>query len=413
MLAAALALAGCGRDEPAAAPAGGAAPPPPQVGVVTVTEQAVPLEAELPGRVEPLRVAQVRARVTGIVQQRLFTEGSVVRAGQPLFRIDPAPYRAAHQSAVAQLARAQANVGVAAAQARRFAPLVEANAISKQEYDNAVASQAQAEADVAAARAAVTTARLNLDYTTVTAPIGGRIGRALVSEGALVTQAEGTQLATIQQTDRVYVNFTQSAAEVLRLRRALAAERLQRSAAGAVPVRVVLDDGTELDRSGTLLFTDLTVDATSGQVTLRAEVPNPDGLLLPGQYVRVRLAQAQLPSAMLLPQQAVQRSDQGDTVLVVGDGGGVETRRVEVARAAGGRWVVTAGLKPGERVVVDGVQKLQMLPPGTPVQPVPWTEATASAPTGSAASTPAAAGAAPPVAPPRAAAVAPASAAAR
>jgi membrane fusion protein (multidrug efflux system) len=367
-LAVALALSACGAKD-AGTPAGaGAKPPPPEVGVVTVAAQAVSLQTELPGRVEPVRVAQVRARVNGVVLKRLFQEGSEVRSGQLLFEIDAAPYRAAHDSALAALAKAQANLTQAAAQAERYQPLVQANAISQQDYVNAQAAQQQAQADVAAGKAAVTTARINLDYTRVTAPIAGRIGRALVTEGALVGAAEGTQLALIQQTSTVYVNFTQSTTEVLRLRKALAAKQL-RSAAGAAAVRLVLEDGSELPREGKLLFSDLTVDATSGQITLRAEVPNADGLLLPGQYVRVRLSQAELPAGMLLPQQAVARSSQGDSVLVVGEGNVPTSRPVKVGLARDNQWAVLEGLKPGEQVVVDGFQKLRG--PG-PVSPVPW-----------------------------------------
>ena len=373
-------LTACSGGNPAAgggAPggtAGGAgAPPPPAVGVLTVAPHTVALQTELPGRVEPQRVAQVRARVTGIVQQRLFTEGAEVRAGQPLFRIDAAPYQAALESAQAQLARAQANLAQATATAERYKPLAEAKAISQQEYANAAAAQKTAEADVAAGRAAVLSARINVGYAQVTAPISGRIGRALVTEGALVSAAEATPLALIQQVGTVYVNFTQSSAEVLRLRKALAAGQLRRAAgpgAEAVTVRVVLEDGTELPRPGKLLFSDLTVDASTGQVTLRAEVPNPDGLVLPGQYVRVRLSQAELPAAVLVPQQAVTRSAQGDTVLVVGEGNKPGPRPVTLAGSQNGQWVVTSGLQPGDKVIVDGFQK--MMVPGAPVTPVPW-----------------------------------------
>lgn len=370
-LALALLLGACGARDGAPADAPAAAPPPPEVGVVTVALQPVALQTELPGRIEAVRVAEVRARVDGVVQKRLFEEGSQVKAGQALFEIDPAPYRAALDSARASLARAEANLTQAAAQAKRYKPLVEANAVSQQEFVNAVAAQKQAEADVAAGRAAVQTARINLGYATVNAPIAGRIGRALVTEGALVSAAQATQLATIQQISTVYVNFTQSAGEVLRLRRALASDRVRRAdGAGAVEVRVVLDDGTELDQRGTLLFTDLSVDPSSGQVTLRARVPNPDGLLLPGQYVRVRLSQAEVPSAVLLPQQAVTRSGQGDTVLVVGEDNKPVQRTVQIGSAQGTRWIVQDGLQPGERVIVDGFQKLMV--PGAPVRPVPW-----------------------------------------
>ncbi|HMM83829.1 efflux RND transporter periplasmic adaptor subunit [Azohydromonas sp.] len=383
-----LLLAACGGGTSGGPPGGGApaAPPPPPVGVITVQPQSVPLTTELPGRVEPVRVAQVRARVTGIVQRRLFTEGSEVRAGQPLFQIDPAPYQAALDSAQATLARAQAALAQASATAQRYQPLAQAKAVSEQLYADAMAARQTAEADVAAARAAVQTARINLDYARVTAPIAGRIGRALVTEGALVSAAEATQLALIQQVGTVYVNFTQSSAELLRLRQAQAAGRLQRLSGDAVAVRVVLDDGSELPRPGRLLFSDLSVDATSGQVTLRAEVPNADGLLLPGQYVRVRLSQAALPDGMLVPQQAVTRSQQGDTVLVVGDDNKPQPRQVTVAGAHDGRWIVTAGLKAGDRVVVDGFQK--MFVPGAPVTPVPWQPAASAS---AAASAPAAA----------------------
>jgi membrane fusion protein (multidrug efflux system) len=374
-------LAACGAGNQAPAAGGGGAPPPPPVGVVTVQPQVVALQNELPGRVEPQRLAQVRARVTGVVQQRLFAEGSDVRAGQPLFRIDPAPYQAALDSAQATLMRAEASLAQTRLTADRFKPLAEARAISQQDFAAAQAAQKVSEADVAAGRAAVLTARINLGYANVTAPISGRIGRALVTEGALVSATEATQLAVIQQTSSMYVNFTQSSSEVLRLRRALAAGKLQRSGDGALAVRVVLEDGTELPRPGKLLFSDLTVDSTSGQVTLRAEVPNADGLLLPGQYVRVRLAQATLPAAVLLPQQAVTRSAQGDSVLVVGEGNKPGPRPVTLAGSQNGQWVVTGGLQPGDRVIVDGFQK--MFVPGAPVTLVPWqasAPAAASAP---------------------------------
>lgn len=376
-------LAACGAKD-GAPPAGGApggGMPPPEVGVVTVAEQAVALQTELPGRVEPLRVAEVRARVNGVVLKRLFKEGSEVKAGQPLFQIDAAPYQASFESAQASLARAQANLTQAAAQAERYKPLLDANAISKQDYINAVAAQKQAEADVAAGKAAIATARINLGYASVTSPIAGRIGRALVTEGALVSAAEATQLAVVQQTNMVYVNFTQSTNEVLRLRKAMAAGQLRGAGDGSVAVRVVLDDGTELPRQGKLLFQDLTVDSTTGQITLRAEVPNPDGLLLPGQYVRVRLSQAELPAGIVIPQQAVTRGNQGDTVLVVGADGKPEKRTIKIGSAQGTNWLVQDGLKPGEKVIVEGFQK--MMVPGAPVKPVPWSKG-ASAPAGAA-----------------------------
>ena len=397
-----LLLAACGKSEAPPAAAGGGMPPP-EVGVVVATPGEVGLVTELPGRLEASRVAQVRARAAGILQKRLFREGSDVKAGQPLFAIDAAPYAAALQSAEATLARAQANLTQAAALAERYKPLLAANAVSQQEYANAVAAHKQAEADVAAGKAAVQTGRINLNYASVTAPISGRIGRALVTEGALVGQGEATQLAVIQQIDPVYVNFTQSAGEVMKLRRALADGQLQRAAGSeAVSVRVVLEDGSEYARPGKLLFSDLTVDATTGQITLRAEVPNPKGDLLPGLYVRVRLEQAQVANAITLPQQAVTRTQQGDHITVVGADGKLSQRTVKVGAARNNQWIVLEGLKEGEQVMVDGFQKLQMMPPGTPVKAVPW-----QAP-GSAAAAPAAA--APAAAPAASAPAAPASA---
>ncbi len=368
----ALALVACGAKDtsPGTAAAPPKAAPPPEVGVVTVALQTVALQTELPGRVSAARVAQVRARVNGVVLKRLFREGSEVKAGQALFQIDSALYRASLESAQASLAKAQANLTQASAQAARYKPLVEANAVSQQEYVSVVASSKQAEADLAAGKAAVETARINLDYASVTAPISGRIGQALVTEGALVSQAEATQLAVIQQTSTVYVNFTQSTTDVLGLRKAIAAKQVRSAGDGSLPVRIVLEDGSELPRTGKLLFSDLTVDATSGQITLRAEVPNPDGLLLPGQYVRVRLSQAEMPSGILLPQQAVTRTNTGDTVLVVGADGKPAPRQIRVGTSQNNQWVILEGLKPGEQVIVEGFQK--MMVPGAPVKAVPW-----------------------------------------
>lgn len=392
VLSATLLLGACG-EQPAAGPGqGGGAPPPPNVGVLAMAAQTVPLATELPGRVEALRTAQVRARVTGIVLQRQFSEGGTVRAGQALFQIDPAPYSAALDSARAQLARAEAQLAQASATVERFRPLAAQQAISQQDFVNAQAAQRAAEADVAAGRAAVQAARINLGYTQVTAPIAGRIGRALVTEGALVSQAEATPLALVQQTDRVYVNFTQSSSELLALRRALAANQLRRAGdtgrGDAMAVQVLLEDGSPLPQPGRLLFSDLSVDANSGQVTLRAEVPNPEGLLLPGQYVRVRLVQAELPAGFLVPQQAVTRTQQGDSVLVVGEGNKPAPRPIKVRGSHQGQWVVSEGLSTGDRVIVDGFQK--MFVPGAPVNPVPWTPPSAAAASAAAAPAPAA-----------------------
>ena len=369
-------LAGCG-DDKAAAPAGapGGGMPPAQVGVITVQPQSVPVMSELPGRLEAVRTAQVRARVAGILQKRLFTEGADVKAGQPLFQIDPATFQAALDSAQATQAKAEANLAQASALVKRYEPLQAAKAISPQEFLNAQVAQRQAQADVAGAKAAVQTARINLGYAGVTAPISGRIGRALVTEGALVGQGEATQLAVVQQIDPLYVNFTQSAAEVLQLTRAIEAGRFKRSGAQAAQVRVVLDDGSEHPQLGKLLFADLSVDSTTGQVTLRAEVPNPGGKLLPGLYVRVRLEQAQASNAFGLPQQAVTRTQQGDTVTVIDGEGKRVPRTVKISGQQNGQWVVTDGLKAGEQVMVDGFQKLMMLPPTAPVKAVPWAPA--------------------------------------
>ena len=384
-----LALAACGKTEAPKGPPG-AGMPPPEVGVVTVEPGDVGLLTELPGRLEASRVAQVRARAAGIVQKRLFREGSDVKAGQALFKIDAAPYDAALDSADAALARSQANLSQAASLAARYKPLLEANAVSQLEYANAVSAQKQAEADVAASKAAVRSSRINLDYANVTAPISGRIGRALVTEGALVGQGEATPLAVIQQIDPMYVNFTQSAGEVLKLRRAMEGGQFKKASGEAASVRVLLEDGSEYAQPGRLLFSDLAVDPTSGQITLRAEVPNPRGDLLPGLYVRVQLEQAQVSNAITLPQQAVTRSAQGDTVMVVGADGKISPRKIKVGGERDSKWIVLDGLKAGEQVMVDGFQKLQMMPPGTPVKVVPWKPAGAKPAAGAAGQAPAA-----------------------
>ena len=353
--------------------------PPVEVGVVIATPGDIGLITELPGRVEASRVAEVRARVAGILQKRLFKEGSDVKAGQALFRIDSAPYAAASESARATLSKTQANLAQASAQVDRYRPLVAANAISKQEFVNAEAAEKQAQADVAVAKASVRTADISLGYASVASPISGRIGRALVTEGALVGQGEATPLAVVQQIDPVYVNFTQSASDVFQLRKAMETGQFKRAGASdAASIKLILGDGSEYAQPGRLLFTDLSVDATTGQVTLRAEVPNPKGELLPGLYLRVRIEQAQAANAISLPQQAVTRTQQGDTVSVVGPDGKISQRVIKISSAQNNRWVVLDGLKAGEQVMVDGFQKLQMLPPGTPVKAVPWQPASVS-----------------------------------
>lgn len=384
-LACAALLAACGPGAaPPAGPVGGGMPPA-QVGVVTVNPGDWGLSAELPGRLEASRVAQVRARVAGIVQRQLFNEGSVVQAGQPLFEIDASTYKASVDGALANLAKAEANALQANALAERYKPLVEAKAISQQEWVAAQAAQKQAQADIGIATAALQSARINLNYASVTAPIGGTVGRALVTVGALVGQGEATPLALIQQTNPMFINFTQSAGEVMKLRKALESGQLKRAGgAQAASVRLVLEDGSEYARAGRLLFSDLTVDAGTGQITLRAEIPNPDGSLLPGLYVRVRLEQAVASNAIALPQQAVTRSPQGDLVMVVDAQGKVAPRPVKIGGQRGNQWIVTSGLQAGEQVMVDGFQKLRG---DAPVKAVPWV------PPGSAPPAPAASGA--------------------
>lgn len=387
---AAVLLAACGKSDAPAAAGGAPKMPPPEVGVVVATPGDVGLVTELPGRVEASRVAQVRARAAGILLQRQFREGSDVKAGQPLFRIDPAPYAAAAESAKAGLSKAEANLAQATATVERYRPLVAANAISKQDFVNAEATQKQAQADVDAGRAATRTAGINLSYASVTAPISGRIGRSLVTEGALVGQGEATPLAIVQQIDPVYVNFTQSATDVFKLRRAMESGQFKRAGGDAASVKLLLSDGSVYAHPGKLLFSDLSVDASTGQVTLRAEVPNPKGELLPGLYLRVQIEQVEASNAITLPQQAVTRTQQGDTVSVVAEDGKISQRTVKISAAQNNRWVVLDGLKAGEQVMVDGFQKLQMLPPGTPVKAVPWqapgTTPAAAAPAASAAS---------------------------
>ena len=365
-------LSACG-DKKDAAPGAGAKMPQPEVGVITTKVQPIALETELPARAEAIRVAQVRARVNGVVLKRLFEEGSEVKQGQSLFQIDPEPYQAQLNSAQAEVGKAQANLAQQQAQAERYKPLVAANAVSKQEYVNVVAAQKQGEADVANAKAQLRIAQINSGYASVQAPISGRIGRALVTEGALVSASEATQLALIQQTSTMYLNITQSATDLQKLRKNAG------SKSSSIPVTVILEDGTEYARKGRLLFSDMTVDPTTGQVSLRAQVDNPDNQLLPGQYVRVRLSQAELPAGILVPQQAVTRSNQGDTLSIVTADGKITPRPITIGSQKGSDWVVLSGLKEGEQVMVDGFQKLQMLPPGTPVKAVPWTPPAAGA----------------------------------
>lgn len=379
----ALTLAACGEK----APQGGAMPPP-EVGVVTVTPTSVPIVNELPGRLEGVRTAEVRARVEGIVLSRNYREGGEVKAGQVMFRIDPAPYQAQLASAKASLARAEANAVAARQKAERYKPLVAVNAVSKQEYDEAVAAAGQASAEIASAKAAVTTAQINLGYTTVTAPISGRAGRALVTEGALVGNGEATRLALVEQVDPIWVTFTQPATEVMKLRRAIESGQVQGVNGGAT-VRLFLEDGTQYDQTGKLLFSDMTVDPSTGAITLRAQFPNPRRELLSGTYVRVRVEQGVDQNAMTVPQRALIRNAQGASVLVVGADGNVAAVPVKTSRAVGDRWVISEGLKGGEKVIVEGLQKVK---PGAPARAVPFQAAApASAPASAPGAAPAAA----------------------
>lgn len=358
-------LSACGRPGPET---GG--PVLREVGIVTVQAEPHAVTTELPGRVAPYRVAEVRARATGIVLERTFREGAEVKEGDVLFRIDPEPLQAAHDSALAALKRAEAAYTQAKLRAERYAPLVETRAVSPQDHDDAVAARDAAAAEVAVARAALRTAKLNLDYATVRSPLTGRIGRPEVTEGALVSHTAATPLATVQQLDPVYVDLTQSASEVLELRRALESGRYVGLRDGEATVTVFTEDGRAHPHPGRLLFTDVSVDPTTGAVTLRAEVPNPDATLLPGMYVRARLQQAVVEDAILVPQQAVLLDATGATVRVLDDEDRVVARRVVVGGSAGeARWIVHEGLRPGDRVIVDGHQRIG---PGMQVAPVPW-----------------------------------------
>ena len=340
-------LTGC---EPKTAPP---APPPLKVSVVTVRAQAVPITTDLPGRVAGYRTADVRPQVNGIILKRLFVEGGDVKAGQQLYLIDPAPYQASYDSAVAADASARAL-------AERYKPLVEANAVSKQDYDNALAAHLQAQA-------AVETARINLVYTRVLSPITGRIGRSLITEGALVTANQATALATVQQLDPVYVDVTQPTTILLRLKREAAAGLLKQNEAGQAQVRLRLEDASNYPQPGTLEFSEVTVDEGTGSVTLRALMPNPERLLLPGMYVREEIQEGVRQGAVLAPQQGISHNQKGEPIaLVVAADNTVELRSVETDRAVGDQWLVTSGLKPGDRVIVEGIQAAK---PGAKVVP--------------------------------------------
>ncbi len=366
--------------------------PPPEVGVVTVTPTTVAVVNELPGRLEGVRTAEVRARVAGIVLSRNYREGGEVKAGQLLFKIDPAPYQAQLESAKASLARAEANAVAARLKAERYKPLVAVNAVSKQEYDDAVAAAGQAAADIASAKAAVSTAQINLGYTTVTAPISGRVGRALVTEGALVGSGEATKLATVEQVDPIWVTFTQPASEVMKLQRSIESGKVK-GVDGGARVHLFIEDGREYEQTGKLLFSDMTVDPTTGAITLRAQFSNPKRELLSGTFVRVKIEQGVDENALTVPQRALIRTGQGASVLVVGGDGKVASLPVKAPQAIGENWIVTEGLKGGEKVIVEGLQKVKV---GAPAKAVPFVSQTADASTPAA--QPAASGASAPAA---------------
>ncbi|KVH09681.1 MULTISPECIES: efflux RND transporter periplasmic adaptor subunit [Burkholderia] len=361
--AAAVFLAACGKKE--------SAPPPqtPEVGVVTVQPQAVPVFTDLPGRTSAFLVAQVRARVDGIVLRREFTEGTDVKAGQRLYKIDPAPYIAALNSAKATLAKAQANLVTQNALVARYKVLVAANAVSKQDYDNAVATQGQAAADVAAGKAAVDTAQINLGYTDVVSPISGRVGISQVTPGAYVQASQATLMSTVQQLDPVYVDLTQSSLEGLKLRQDVQSGRLKTSGPGAAKVSLILEDGKTYSEPGKLQFSDVTVDQTTGSVTIRAVFPNPGRVLLPGMFVRARIEEGVNENAFLVPQIGVTHDQKGQAIaMVVNASNKVEPRPLKTTGMQGQNWIVEGGLQAGDHVIVQGVDKVR---PGATVKTVP------------------------------------------
>jgi len=366
LIAGSLALAGCGQSSAANAPAQTG---PVEVGVVTIQSQNVALTSELPGRTAPYMVSEVRPQVGGIIQKRLFKEGGEIKAGQVLYQIDPASYQAAYDSARAALDKAHATQGSIKLKADRYKELVAINAVSKQDFDDVSASLKQAEADVASAKAAVDTARINLDYTRITSPISGRIGRSVVTPGALVTANQAVPLSTVQQLDPIYVDVTQASAQVLKLKRELADGQLKTDGDNGAKVKLVLEDGSAYPIEGHLELSEVTVDQTTGSITLRAVFPNPKHELLPGMFVRAQLVEGVKTEAILAPQQGVTRDNKGQaTAMVVGKNGKVELRQLVTGRALGANWLVSSGLKAGDQLIVEGLQKIK---PGVPVKTVP------------------------------------------
>jgi membrane fusion protein, multidrug efflux system len=358
---------------------GGASPAKsiPEVGVVVMSYQPVTLTMELSGRISPQMVADVRPQVGGIIQKRLFTEGGDVKAGEALYQIDPATYQSAYASAKAALAKSEANVFTLRQKAERFKELVSINAVSRQEYDDATAALKQAEADIEVGKAAVETARINLSYTRIIAPISGKIGRSSVTPGALVTANQASALATIQQLDPVYVDVTQSSVDLLRLKRGLASGEIKNMSADQAQVKLLLEDGSSYHSEGILKFSEVTVDQSTGSITLRAQFPNPNQLLLPGMFVRGVVQEGVREQAMLVLQRGITRDPAGNAVaLVVGENDVVERRVLKTERAIGDAWLVTDGLKIGERVIVEGIQRIR---PGATVKVMPFGEKAAEA----------------------------------
>lgn len=361
MLSGSLALTGCD-DKPAQQQGAGQAP---EVGIVTLKSEPLQITTELPGRTSAYRIAEVRPQVSGIILKRNFTEGSDVEAGVSLYQIDPATYQASYESAKGDLAKAQAAAKIAQVTLNRYQKLIGTNYISQQDLDTAQADAMQANAAVVAAKAAVETARINLAYTKVTSPISGRIGKSAVTEGALVQSGQTNALATVQQLDPIYVDVTQSSNDFLRLRQELESGKLKQEN-GKAKVELITSDGEKLPQTGTLEFSDVTVDQTTGSITLRAIFPNPNHSLLPGMFVRARLEEGVNPNALLVPQQGVTRTPRGDaSVMVVGEGDKVEQRQITATQAIGDKWLVTDGLKTGDRVIVTGLQKVR---PGAQVK---------------------------------------------
>jgi membrane fusion protein (multidrug efflux system) len=367
-------LSGCGSGQGQQA-----TPPVPEVAAVTLQPQQVELTTELPGRTSPYRVAEIRPQVNGIIQKRQFREGSDVKAGQLLYQIDPAPFQVAYDSAKASLGKAQANLPSIRLRAERHKELLVDKAVSKQDYDDAAAAMEQAKAEIAYWQAAVAGARINLGYTRVVAPISGRIGKSNVTDGALVTAYQAASLATIQQLDPIYVDVTQSSAELLRLKRNLEAGRLSVNGANGKKVRILLEDGTPYPLEGALQFRDISVDSTTGSFTLRIVVPNPKHLLLPGMFVRAVVQEGIAAQSLLIPQQGVSRTPKGEPfAMVVDEAGKVQQRLLTLNRAIGDQWLVSSGLSAGERLIVEGLMKVR---PGATVKVIPWNTPKAGAET--------------------------------